>query len=82
LFQSVTKILNNGANVNDTFLNGHRPLQLLIKFLLGPRKKLELVKRMVDLGADIHCADKSALTPLLKHASFLQVFLQLLLGSK
>ncbi len=63
LFQSVTKILNKGVNVNDTSLNGHRPLQLLIKALLDPRKKLELVKRMVDLGADIHSADKSGLTP-------------------
>lgn len=63
LFESVTKILNKGANVNDTSLNGHRPLQLLIKSLLEPRKKLELVKRMVDLGADIHSADKSGLTP-------------------
>ena len=63
LFESVTKILNKGVNVNDTSLNGHRPLQLLIKSLLEPRKKLELVKRMVDLGADIHSADKSGLTP-------------------
>jgi len=63
LVQSVTKILNAGANVNDTSRNGHRPLQLLIKAQLEPRKKLELVKRMVDLGADIHSADKSGLTP-------------------
>ena len=63
LVQAVTKILNAGANVNDISWNGHRPLQLLIKALLEPRKKLELVKRMVDLGADIHSADKSGLTP-------------------
>lgn len=63
LFQSVTKILASGANVNDTSLNGHRPLQLLIKARLDPRKKLELAKRMIDLGADIHSADKSNLTP-------------------
>ncbi|MGH2638156.1 MAG: hypothetical protein ACRDF4_02555, partial [Rhabdochlamydiaceae bacterium] len=63
LVQSVTKILNTGANVNDTSRNGHRPLQLLIRAQLEPRKKLELVKRMVDLRADIHSADKSGLTP-------------------
>ena len=63
LFQSVNKILNKGANVNDVSWNGHRPLQLLIKALLDPLKKFELVKRMVDLGADIHSADKSGLTP-------------------
>lgn len=63
LVQAVTKILNAGANVNDASWNGHRPLQLLIKALLEPRKKLELVKLMVDLGADIHSADKSGLTP-------------------
>lgn len=63
LVQTMTKILNAGANVNDVSWNGHRPLQLLIKALLEPRKKLELVKRMVDLGADIHSADKSGLTP-------------------
>lgn len=63
LVQSVTKILNVHANVNDTSWNGHHPLQLLIKARLEPRKKLELVKRMVDLGADIHSADKSGLTP-------------------
>jgi hypothetical protein len=63
LIQTVTKILNGSANVNDVSWNGHRPLQLLIKALLEPRKKLELVKRMIDLGADIHSADKSGLTP-------------------
>ena len=35
-------------------------MQLLIKALLDSRKKkLELVKRMVGLGADIHSADRS-----------------------
>ena len=63
LIQTVAKILDGGANVNDDSWNGHRPLQLLIKALLEPRKKFELVKRMVDLGADIHFADKSGLTP-------------------
>lgn len=63
LVQSVTKILNAGANINDTSWNGHRPLQLLIKAQLEPRKKLEVVKRMIALGADIHSADKSGLTP-------------------
>jgi ankyrin repeat protein len=52
----VTKLLDAGANVNDTSWNGHHPLQLLIK------AKLE-VKRLVSLGADIHSADKSGLTP-------------------
>jgi len=63
LVQSVTKILNAGANINDISWNGHRSLQLLIKANLESRKKLELVKRLVSLGADIHSADKSGLTP-------------------
>jgi hypothetical protein len=63
LIQTVTKILNTGANINDVSWNGHLPLQLLIKALIEPRKKLELVKRLIDLGADIHSADKSGLTP-------------------
>lgn len=63
LVQSVTKILDTGANVNDTSFNGHRALQLLIKARLEPRKKLELVERIIALGADIHTADKSGLTP-------------------
>ena len=63
LVKTVTKILNARADVNDISWNGHRPLQLLIKAPLESRKKLELVKRMIDLGADIHTADKSGLTP-------------------
>lgn len=38
-------------------------MQLLIKANQEPRKKLELVKSLIDLGADIHSADKSGLTP-------------------
>lgn len=63
LVQSVKEILAAGANVNDTFLNGHRPLQLLIRANLEPHKKLELVKSIIELGADIHTTDKSGLTP-------------------
>jgi hypothetical protein len=63
LVQSVTKILNSGVNVNDVSWNGHHPLQLLIKAKLESRKKLALFKRLVSLGADIHSADKSGLTP-------------------
>lgn len=63
LVQSVMEILAAGANINDISFNGHRPLQLLIKARLDPRKKLELVKYMIDLGADIHSADNSGLTP-------------------
>lgn len=63
LAQSVREILAAGANVNDTSLNGHRPLQLLIRANLEPRKKLELVKSIIELGADIHSADRSGLTP-------------------
>lgn len=63
LVQSFREILAAGANVNDTSLNGHRPLQLLIRANLEPRKKLELVTSIIDLGADIHSADNSGLTP-------------------
>ncbi len=57
------EILAAGANVNGAFLNEHRPLQLLIRANLEPNKKLELVKNFIDLGADIHSADTSGLTP-------------------
>lgn len=63
LVQSVKEILAAGADVNDTSLNGHRPLQLLIRANLEPHKKLELVKSIIELGADIHSADNSGLTP-------------------
>jgi len=63
LAQSIIEILATGANVNDTSLNGHRLLQLLIKANLDPRRKLELVKKIINLGADIHSADNSGLTP-------------------
>ncbi len=48
LVQSIMEILAAGANVNDTSLNGHRPLQLLIKARLDPRKKLELVSNCIN----------------------------------
>ena len=54
--------LKKSANVKDTSWNGHRPLQLLIKAKMESRKKLELVKHLVSLGADIHSTDKSGLT--------------------
>lgn len=63
LVLSVMEILAAGANVNDTSLNGHRPLQLLIRAPLDARKKLELVENFIDQGADIHSADNSGLTP-------------------
>ncbi|MBA3957032.1 MAG: nucleotidyl transferase AbiEii/AbiGii toxin family protein [Parachlamydiaceae bacterium] len=63
LVQSVREILAAGTNVNDASLNGHRPLQLLIRANLEPGKKLELVKSIIDLGADIHSTDNSGLTP-------------------
>ncbi len=63
LIQSVNEILAAGADVNDISLNGHRPLQLLIKANLEPRTKFELVKNFIDQGADIHSPDKSGLTP-------------------
>ncbi len=63
LVQSVMEILTADANVNDISLNGHRPLQLLIKACLDPRKKLKLIKDFIDRGADIHSTDSSGLTP-------------------
>ena len=42
LAQAVTEILSSGANVNDASLNGHRPLQLLIRANLEPLKKLAI----------------------------------------
>ena len=47
LVKSVMEIFAAGANVNDTSLNGHRPLQLLIKANLDPQMKFELVKYIV-----------------------------------
>ncbi len=63
LVQSVMEILAVDANVIRNSFNGYHPLQLLIKADLDPHKKLELVKYFTDLGADIHSADNSGLTP-------------------
>lgn len=63
LFQITREAISAGVDVNDNSLNGDRPLQLLIKASLDPQKKLELVKEFTNLGADIHSADKSGLTP-------------------
>ncbi|MDP1835211.1 MAG: nucleotidyl transferase AbiEii/AbiGii toxin family protein [Chlamydiales bacterium] len=63
LVRVVREILAANPNAHDTSLNERRPLQLLIKANLDSRKKLELVESFIELGADIHSADSSGLTP-------------------
>ena len=63
MFQITWEALSAGVDVNDNSLNGHRSPQLLIKASLDPQKNLELVKEFTNLGAGIHSADKSGLTP-------------------
>lgn len=63
LVLSVREILAAGASINDSSFNGHHPLQLLIRANLEPRKKLELVKSIIEQGANIHSTDNSGLTP-------------------
>ncbi len=63
LFQLTKEALAAGVDVNDTSLNKHRPLQLLIKASLDSRSKFELVSDFVERGADIHTPDNSGLTP-------------------
>lgn len=63
LIQMVNEALASGADVNDSSLNDHHPLQLLIKASLDDHAKLELAKKFIALGADINSKDKSGLTP-------------------
>ena len=58
LVQLTKEALEMGVDINDSF-NGHRPLQCLIRATLDPRKKFELMKRFVNLGADVHSSDTS-----------------------
>lgn len=51
-------LLSNGSSPNDQTPNGHRVLQMAIKASLD-----EIVKILVDFGADIDVLDKSGLTP-------------------
>ncbi|MCX6990573.1 MAG: hypothetical protein NTX49_05880 [Chlamydiae bacterium] len=46
-----------------SFWNGQSPLELLIRSRLEPGKKLQLIKRIIDLGADIPPEDGSHLRP-------------------
>lgn len=49
--------LRQDYNVNETFNNGHHPLQLAIKYGLE-----EISKILINAGADIHFRDKSGFT--------------------
>jgi len=55
----VKALLNNGDNPNSETPSGHRLLQLAIKLDLN-----EIVKHLVNAGAEIDVRDRSGLTPL------------------
>jgi Fic-DOC domain mobile mystery protein B len=54
----VRALLRRGSNPNDETANGHRSLQLAVKADLE-----EIVKLLVDAGAEVDAKDKSWLTP-------------------
>lgn len=54
----IKALLRSGSNPNDQALNGHGVLQLAVKAGLE-----EIVKLLVDFGADVDNKDKSGLTP-------------------
>jgi uncharacterized protein len=55
----VNTLLKNGGNPNDETSEGHRTLQLAIKADLE-----EVVKLLVNAGAEVDVKDRSGLTPL------------------
>jgi Fic-DOC domain mobile mystery protein B len=62
---TMSALLIDGSDPNERTPKGHRPLQLAIKS--GRR---EIVKLLLDAGADINTPDQSKLTPYLKSELF------------
>jgi hypothetical protein len=63
LHTALERAIQKAENVNQQTLNGHKFLQLLINTQLDDRKKLALVKALVERGAEVDVVDKSGLTP-------------------
>jgi ankyrin repeat protein len=64
LYDVFEKVLSKEKDINKQNINGHGILQLLIeKARLSKRKKLELIKKVVDCGAKVDVVDRSGLTP-------------------
>ena len=64
LYEALKKKLSQEKNIESQNINGHRILQLLIeKARLNEQKKLELIKKAVNCGAEIDIVDRSGLTP-------------------
>lgn len=59
----INALIRRGKCPNHPSANGHYPLHLLIKTKLHPATKLELIKHLVNLGAEIHQHDTEGLTP-------------------
>jgi len=64
LYDAFEQIILKEKEINKQNINGHGILQLLIrKARLDKRKKLEIIKKVVDCGAQVDISDKSGLTP-------------------
>jgi len=63
LHTALERLIQKVENINQLTLNGHKFLQLLINAQLDDRKKLALVKTLVERGAEVDVVDKSGLTP-------------------
>ncbi len=59
----INALVRQGKHPNHPSPNGHYPLHLIIKSKLHHVTKLELVKHLASLGANIHQIDKQGLTP-------------------
>ncbi|HLB53273.1 MAG TPA: mobile mystery protein B [Chlamydiales bacterium] len=59
----IRALLRTGGNPNDPTANGHRALQLAIRAKIDHRTKFEILKLLIEQGAEVDRSDKSNLTP-------------------
>lgn len=59
----IKALLKYGNNSNHATSNGHHSLQLLLKSKHMPVKKFEILRILVEHGAEVDISDRSGLTP-------------------